>query len=140
MAKRIRELMSKQPVNVQASAPIIEAACQMRAAKVGAVIVEDDGKACGIVTDRDIAIRAVARGLDTEHTPVSDICSKELATISPDDDIGRAIQLMRQKSIRRVLVVDSQDHALGVVSLGDLAMEKDSGSVLGQISAAPANH
>jgi predicted transcriptional regulator len=140
MAKKIRELMSKQPVVVMASSPIIEAACQMRAAKVGAVIVEDDGKACGIVTDRDIAIRAVAQGLDTQHTPVSDICSKELTTISPDDDIGRAIQLMRQKAIRRVLVVDSQEHPLGVVSLGDLAMERDSASVLGQISAAPASH
>jgi CBS domain-containing protein len=140
MPKRIRELLSKQPVTVQASSPVIEAACRMRAARVGAVIVEDDGKVCGIVTDRDIAIRAVAQGLDTEHTPVSDICSKELTTLSPDDDISRALQLMREKAIRRVLVVDSQDRALGVVSLGDVAIERDSSSVLGQISAAPANH
>lgn len=67
MAKGLRELIRKQPPKVDASAPIIEAACRMRAEQVSAVIVEDDGHVCGIVTDRDIAIRGVARGLDTQH-------------------------------------------------------------------------
>lgn len=139
MAKKVRELMSKQPVKLQGSAPVAEAARQMRSADVGAIIVEENSKPCGIVTDRDIAIRVVAQGLDPQKTPVSQICSKDLTTLAPEDDIERAVQMMRQKAIRRVLVVDSQNKALGIVSLGDLALERDSQSVLGQISAAPPN-
>jgi signal-transduction protein with cAMP-binding, CBS, and nucleotidyltransferase domain len=139
MAKKVRELMSKQPVKLQSSAPVVEAARQMRSADVGAIIVEENGKPCGIVTDRDIAIRVVAQGLDSQKTPVSQICSKDLTTLTPEDDIDRAVQMMRQKAIRRVLVVDSQNKALGIISLGDLALERDSQSVLGQISAAPPN-
>ena len=139
MAKKVRELMSKQPVKLQSSAPVVEAARQMRSADVGAIIVEDNGKPCGILTDRDIAVRVVAQALDPQKTPVSQICSKDLTTLAPEDDIDRAVQMMRQKAIRRVLVVDAQNKALGIVSLGDLALERDSQSVLGQISAAPPN-
>ena len=140
MAKKVRELMSEQPITLTNSTPTIEAARRMRAANVGAVIIEENGRPCGIVTDRDIAVRAVADGLDVQQTPVSEISSKELTTVSPDDDLDRAIQVMRDKAIRRVLVVDSQDRAVGILSLGDLALERDSRSVLGQISAAPPNH
>lgn len=137
MATLIRDLMSK-PIQVKSSAPILEAARQMRASNIGTVIVEDGGgKACGIVTDRDITLRAVAEGLDPATTPVSAVCSKELETLSPDDDIQDAIDVMREKAIRRILVVDAKDQAVGVISLGDLAIERDSRSVLGEISAAP---
>lgn len=139
MAKKVRELMGKRPVKLQSSAPVAEAARQMRLADVGAIIVEENSKPCGIVTDRDIAIRVVAQGLDPQKTPVSQICSKDLTTLTGEDDIERAVQMMRQKAIRRILVVDGQNKALGIVSLGDLALERDSRSVLGQISAAPPN-
>jgi CBS domain-containing protein len=139
MAKKVRELMSEQPIKLSSSSPIIEAARRMRAANVGAVVVEDNGQPCGIVTDRDIAVRAVADGRDPQSTPINEICSKELTSIAPDDDLDRAIELMREKAIRRVLVVDSRNQAVGILSLGDLAMERDSRSVLGQISAAPPN-
>ena len=139
MAKKVRELISKQPVKLQSSAPVAEAARQMRSADVGAIIVEENSKPCGIVTDRDIAVRVVAQGLDPQKTPVSQICSKDLTTLRPEDDIDRAVQMMRDKAIRRLLVVDAQNKALGIISLGDLALERDSQSVLGQISAAPPN-
>ena len=138
MAKMIRELVSKTPICVESSSPVAEAARQMRSADVGAVIVEEDNKPVGIVTDRDIAVRAVAQGLDPQSTPVSKICSHDLTTLPADDDIDHAVELMRQKHIRRIVVMDDQQHALGVVSLGDLAIERDSRSVLGQISAAPS--
>jgi predicted transcriptional regulator len=139
MAKKVRDLMSKQPIKVPSSSPIGEAARRMRAANVGAIIVEEDGHSCGVVTDRDIAVRAVADARDLEHTPVSAICSKVLITVSPDDDIDQAIQVMRDRAIRRVLVVDSRNDTVGILSLGDLAIERDSKSVLGRISAAPPN-
>jgi CBS domain-containing protein len=139
MAKKVRELMSEQPIKLSSSSPIIEAARRMRAANVGAIIVEDNGQPCGIVTDRDIAVRAVADGRDPESTRIAEISSKDLTAVSPDDDLDRAIQLMRERAIRRVLVVDSRNQAVGILSLGDLALERDSRSVLGQISAAPPN-
>jgi CBS domain-containing protein len=139
MAKKVRELMSEQPIKLSSSSPIIEAARRMRAANVGAIVVEDNGRPCGIVTDRDIAIRAVADGRDPESTRIAEISSKDLTAVSPDDDLERAIELMRERAIRRVLVVDSRNQAVGILSLGDLALERDSRSVLGQISAAPPN-
>lgn len=136
----VRDLISKPPIKVASTAPVQEAARQMRDGDVGAVIVEEDGKPYGIVTDRDIAIRAVAQGLNATIAPVASICSKELATVSPDEDVEHAVQLMLDKALRRVLVVDAQAIPLGIVSLGDLAVTRGSSSVLGQISAAPANH
>lgn len=136
----VRELIRKPPVKVSSTSPVQEAARRMRDDDVGAVIVEEDGKPYGIVTDRDIAVRAVAQGLNVLIAPVASICSKELATVSPDDDIESAIQLMLDKALRRVLVVDSQNAPVGIVSLGDLAIARGASSVLGQISSAPANH
>jgi len=139
MAKQVRELMSKDPIKLDANSPITEAAKQMRSANVGAVVVEEKGKIAGIVTDRDIAIRAVADGRDPKSTRLADICSKDLTTISPDDNVDRAIEVMREKAIRRVPVVDGQNQVVGILSLGDLALDRDSRSVLGQISGAPPN-
>ena len=116
MAKKVRELMSEQPIKLSSSAPVIEAARRMRAANVGAIVVEDNGRLAGIATDRDIAIRAVADGRDPQTTPLSEICSKELTALSPDDDIDRAIQVMREKAIRRLLVVTRNSRADGNVS------------------------
>jgi CBS domain-containing protein len=139
MAKKVRELMSEQPIKLSSSSPIVEAARRMRAANVGAIIVEDNGRPCGIVTDRDIAVRAIADGRDPQSTSLAEISSKDLTAVSPEDDLDRAIQLMREKAIRRVLVVDGRNQAVGILSLGDLALDRDSRSVLGQISAAPPN-
>jgi CBS domain-containing protein len=140
MATRVKELMSDKLVTLTSSAPVVEAARQMRAADVGAVIVQDGDTLRGIVTDRDIAIRAVAEDRAVSQTPVSEICSSELITVGPDDHLDAAVRRMREKAIRRVLVVDGQQKAIGILSIGDLAMARDSSSVLGQISAAPANH
>jgi CBS domain-containing protein len=136
----VRELIQKPPIKVSSTSPVQEAARRMRDDDVGAIIVEEDGKPYGIVTDRDIAIRAVAQGLNATIAPVASICSKELATVSPDEDIESAIQLMLDRALRRVIVVDAQATPVGIVSLGDLAIARGASSVLGQISAAPANH
>ena len=139
MAKQVRDLMNQKPIKVPSSSSLIDAARKMREADVGAIVVEDDGKIRGLITDRDIAIRAVAQGRDPNTTRVVDICSTELTTLSPNDDLDRAIDMMRKKAIRRVPVVDASNQAVGILSLGDLAMERDPRSVLGQISAAPPN-
>ncbi len=139
MANKVRELMNKQPIKLSGSTPVIEAARRMRDANVGAVIIEEGGKVAGIVTDRDIAVRVVAQGRDPNTARLAEICSKELTTLSPDDDLDRAVEVMRQKAIRRIPVVDQRNMTVGILSLGDLALERDPKSALGQISAAPPN-
>jgi CBS domain-containing protein len=139
MAKQVQQVMNRKPIKLDGAMPIIEAARQMRAANVGAVIISDDGKIAGIVTDRDITVRAVAQGRDPTTTHLAEICSGELTTLSPEDDIDRAIQIMRDKAVRRLPVVDARNEIVGMVSLGDLALERDPRSVLGQISAAAPN-
>ena len=70
---------------------------------------------------------------------VSEICSTQPTVMSPDDKIEEAVKVMREKAIRRILVVDEHDQTIGVVSLGDLALERDGWSAPAQISAAPPN-
>jgi CBS domain-containing protein len=139
MARQVRELMNKKLIKLGRSTPVSEAARQMRAANVGAVIVAEDGRLAGIVTDRDITVRAVAQGRDPNTTQLADICSCDLTTLSPEDDVDKAVEIMRQKAIRRIPVVDSRNEPVGILSLGDLALERDPRSVLGHISAAPPN-
>jgi len=89
----------------------------------------------GILTDRDVVVRVVAEGRDPRATRLADVCSRELTTVSPDDNVDDAIAVMRDKAIRRVPVVD-RGRPIGIVALGDLAPR---GTTLGEISAAPPN-
>ena len=139
MAKRVRELMSEQPITLSSDSSLLEAAQRMRAANVGSIIVEEEGHPCGIVTDRDIVVRAIADGRDPQSTRLSAICSKDIMAVSPDDDLDDAVRIMREKAVRRVVVVNGKNESIGILSLGDLALERDARSVLGQISAAPPN-
>lgn len=139
MARKIEEIMTPNPATCPVTASAKEAASVMREMNVGDVLVtETDGTLCGIVTDRDIAIRVVAEGSDPSTTVLARMCSRELATLAPDDDEDRAIEMMRTRAIRRIPVT-KDGKPVGVVSLGDLAVERDRESVLGEISAAQPN-
>jgi len=138
MAQPIRNVMSKNVLKLPGTATIADAARTMRDSNVGAVIIEDQGKPCGLVTDRDIVVRAIAQDRDPKNTKLSDACSKTLVSLAPDDDTDRAVEVMRERSVRRVPVVEN-GKVVGIVSLGDLAIERDRKSVLGTISAAPPN-
>jgi len=137
MASTVAEVMTRELVTIEADAPVVEAARRMRQSNVGDVIVLDTGKMCGIVTDRDLVVRALALEKNPA-TPVREVCSGEVAKVTPDMKIDQAVQLMRAKAIRRLPVVEG-DRPVGVLSLGDLAMERDERSALADISAAPAN-
>jgi CBS domain-containing protein len=139
VSSKVADIMTENVFALPSSAPILEAARQMREFDVGVIVVKDGAKACGLVTDRDITIRAVAEGLDPATTPLSAVCTKDLAALSPEDDVDRAIELMRERAIRRAPVV-IDERLIGIVSLGDLAIERDPNSVLGAISAAEPNH
>jgi CBS domain-containing protein len=139
MADQVKDIMSVDPTTLDADSPVLDAARRMARDDIGAVIVEDGGEVCGIVTDRDIVVRAVATGKNLAQTPLKDICSKGVFMLSPEDDLDEAVKLMREKAVRRVPVV-SKGTVVGILSLGDLAQERDRQSVLGQISAAPPTH
>jgi CBS domain-containing protein len=138
MTKQVREIMTENPATLGADTSVREAAKLMREKDIGDVIVQKDGRLCGIVTDRDIVVRAVAQDKDLSRTNLESICSKDVTSLAPDDSDAQAIKLMREKSVRRLPVLE-KDRVIGIVSLGDLAVDKDPKSVLGQISAAPPN-
>lgn len=135
----VRDVMSANPCVVSPTTSVLEAARIMRGNDIGDVIVLEDERLFGIVTDRDIVVRALAEGADPETTPVGSICSRDLSTIEPDASVGQAVQLMREKAIRRLPVVDHDGFVMGVLSIGDIAVERDRLSTLGDISAAPPN-
>lgn len=136
MAQQIRELMTPNPLSLPGTASVHEAVRAMRDAEIGDVIVIEHQQVCGIVTDRDIVVRTVAEAADPAATTLADICSHSLLTVTPTDSVEEAVRLMRTHAIRRLPVVEG-GKAVGIVSLGDLAVERDPDSALGEMSAAP---
>lgn len=140
MPQRLREVMTPDPVTVAKSASLGDAAAVMRDRNIGdVVVVKEDGDLCGIVTDRDIVVTAIADGADPNFTPVEEACSHDLVTLGPDDSVAEAVRVMSERAIRRLPIVDNGE-LVGIVSLGDLAEKRDRESALGEISAAPPNN
>ena len=140
MANLVQDVMTRNPKVVRTSATVKDAACIMRDSKIGDVIVVDDAnKIRGIVTDRDLVVKALTSGSDPSKITIGSVCSKDVTSLKPTQTTDDAVKLMRDKSIRRLPVVEG-DKLVGIVSLGDLAKSMDSGSCLGQISAAAANN
>lgn len=138
MPQNIRDVMTARPVTVDPSTTIVDVAKQMDRDDIGEVLVAESDRLRGLVTDRDIVVRAIAEGRDPATTRVEDICSHEVVSLSPDDSIDDAAHLMGDKAIRRLAVLEN-GRPIGVVSLGDIAAVRDPASALGQISTAPAD-
>lgn len=134
----IQDVMSPIPQGLTVDAMITDAAELMLREDIGDVIVLEEDRLYGILTDRDIVVRVVAEGRDPALTRIGDVCSREVATVSPDGSVGEALRLMRAKAIRRLPVVDA-DEVVGILTIGDIAVQRDSRTALADISAAPAN-
>ena len=118
----IREVMTPNPRSVSPNDSIQNAACIMRDEDAGAVPVVDNGRAIGIVTDRDIVVRVVAEGGQL-NGPVRDIVTSALVSATPDMSTREAAELMSEHQIRRLPVVEN-DRLVGIVSIGDLAVKE----------------
>ena len=118
----VREFMTSNPVTVASDSPIEEAARLMRQHDVGVLPVMDGSSFRGVVTDRDIVIKAVAEGRFDET--VGAITSNTLVTVSPEDDVKKATELMSESDVRRLPVCDNGE-LVGIVSVGDLATRQD---------------
>ncbi|MTV26476.1 CBS domain-containing protein [Nitriliruptoraceae bacterium ZYF776] len=138
MATKIRDLMTTDPVVLDSSATAADAAQRMRQDDVGNVLVEEDGQLRGIVTDRDLVVRVLAEGTDAASISLGQVCSSDLDTLGPDDDLDAAVELLRDDAVRRIPVVEDGT-AVGILSLGDLAIERDGQSALAEISVARGN-
>ena len=140
MATQIQDIMTKQVHTVRTDAPLVEVARIMRDRKIGDVLVtEEDGSLCGIITDRDIVVRAVAVGLPLDSTRAGEICTEDLVQVDLNASIEEIVTIMREHAIRRVPVVHG-DKPIGIVSIGDLAKIKDPNSALAEISSAAPNN
>jgi len=140
MPERLSEVMTRDPVTVPATASLEEAARLMRDNDIGDVLVVDNtGSLYGILTDRDIVVEGIAGGTSPSSTSVDEVCSHDPVSLGPDDAIAKAAKLMSERAIRRLPIVDNGS-LVGIVSLGDLALDRDPNSVLGEISEAPPNN
>ncbi|CAN5122960.1 CBS domain-containing protein [soil metagenome] len=121
---RASEIMTKSVRTATREMSLREVAAMMRDGDMGAVPVVDNGKLIGIVTDRDIVVRAVAEG-KTADTPVGEVMTAELHTVLPDDFVFEAIRLMGDKQIRRIPVVDAEGKLAGIIAMADVALESE---------------
>ena len=135
MAQTVEQIMTTNPRTVNVDDTVKDAAVVMRDSDIGDVIVIEDGQVSGILTYRDIAVRAVAEGRDADSTPVTDICTSGIEAMEPDASVDDALRKMRDEDIRRLPVVKN-GRPVGIISLGDLAVDREPDSTLADISAA----
>ena len=138
MAQLVRELMAEPVVTVMADTTLTDAARLMRDADIGGVVVVKKNKPIGVLTDRDIVVRGIADNRMPGTVTAGEICSTDVVTVNSDAELVEAIALMRRASVRR-LPVTERGELVGLLSLGELAIERDETSVLADISSAEPN-
>jgi CBS domain-containing protein len=138
---KINEVMTERPRAVTPQTSVREAARLMEEEDVGSLPVVDEGvRLVGIVTDRDVALRVVAGGLDPEATRVSDVASSEVVALTPEDDLDEALGLMARAQVRRLPIVVRENELVGILAQADIARvgkEKTTGEVVEAISRPP---
>ncbi|MEN3613362.1 CBS domain-containing protein [Plantactinospora sp. ZYX-F-223] len=133
---KVRDVMTRGIVYLPAATTLDEAARAMRDADIGDVVVTDGPNLFGMVTDRDIVIRAVAEGRDARQTTIGSVASRDIVMIEQNSTAAEAAALMRDRAVRRILVCDNDRQLVGIVSLGDLAVRLDPSPALSEISKA----
>jgi CBS domain-containing protein len=122
--KRCREIMTGNVTTANREMNLQEVAVLMRDGDMGSLPIVEDGKLVGMVTDRDIVIRAIAEGRDVT-TKIGEVMTKEIFSVTPSDFVFEAIRLMGDKQIRRVPVVEESGELAGIISMADIALEME---------------
>ncbi|MGW0498612.1 CBS domain-containing protein [Streptomyces sp. NPDC003007] len=135
MAEKVKDVMTAGVVGVRPDASLVEAAQLMRTQNIGDVVVADGQDVIGVLTDRDITVRAIAEGTDPMTVSAQVVCTRNPVTVTPEDRLATAVALMREHAVRRLPVVEN-GLPVGVVSLGDVAEVEDPASALADISRA----
>ena len=136
---KVKDVMHKGTTCVEPGTPVWEIAKRMRDNDVGAIPVKADSQLVGIVTDRDIACRALGDSGNLAGITAKDIMTKNVVCCSPDDDVQVAIETMEAKKIRRLPVTDSHKAMIGMLSLGDIS-HKVSKELSGEVLRAVSGH
>jgi CBS domain-containing protein len=137
MAKTVREAMTSKLCSIDTDKTVAYAAKMMRDEDVGIAPIIEGDRLVGVLTDRDIAVRVVAEGGDSEQTKVTDVMSRDLVTLDPDQDLDEALRLMARHQVRRLPVVEEDGRLVGVVAQADVAehaADQQTGEVVEQIS------
>lgn len=133
---QVREVMTSNPTSCRSQDSVTDAAKAMAKEDVGPIPVVEGDRLVGLLTDRDIVVRVVAEGRDPQSTTVGEVASSDLATVSPDEDLDQALQLLAERRVRRLPVVDG-GRLVGIVAQADVARQGDdstTGQVVEQIS------
>ncbi|MDO8387263.1 MAG: CBS domain-containing protein [Polaromonas sp.] len=134
----VTDVMTRNVRTLSPSSTIADAAMAMEELDVGVIPVCESDKLLGMVTDRDIVVRAVAQGLGGD-TPLSKVMSTDIRSAREDDDLDTVLADMASSQIRRLPVLDGEERLIGIISIGDIALkgqdEEDVGQSLGEISA-----
>ncbi|MCR6656894.1 MAG: CBS domain-containing protein [Opitutus sp.] len=134
---KTREMMTKGTHSVAPTSTVVEAAGLMRLHDIGVVPVVDNGVIVGMLTDRDIVVQAVADGADLSRTLVRDVMSTGSISVREDQEVEEAVALMQRYQVRRLPVLDRAGKLVGIISLGDIAVDVHaglSGTVLKDVS------
>jgi CBS domain-containing protein len=137
MAKTVRELMTSNPCSIEANKTVAYAAKMMRDEDVGIAPIVEGDRLVGVLTDRDVAVRVVAEGRDPEQVKVTEVASRDVVTLDPQQDLDEALRLMARHQVRRLPVVEEDGRLVGVVAQADVAQQADdrqTGEVVEQIS------
>lgn len=137
MGKTVRDAMTPSVRTASPSQSLAETAQLMKSDDVGSIPIVEEGRLVGIVTDRDIAIRAVAEGVDPSAVTIADVASRALVTVEPDQDLDEALALMARHQVRRLPIVEEDGRLVGILAQADVALEakeKKAGELLEQIS------
>ena len=129
---QVYEAMTPDVVSVGPGTTLAEAARMMRTLHVGPLPVCDDGRIIGVLTDRDITVRATAEGLDPVTTPVGDVMTPEVLSCQETDNVSDAALKMQMLQVRRLIVLDEEGRLAGIVSLGDIALQGRDESLTGR--------
>jgi CBS domain-containing protein len=124
---QLKEILTSPVETVGPESSLLDAAKTMLARDLGWLPVEDEGKVIGVITDRDIAMRGVAAGLDTKKTMVQDVMTRNVFSCSSDGTVEDACALMEEEQVRRLVVLDDDDALVGIVSLADIALQTRGG-------------
>ena len=140
MGTKVHEVMTDRPRVVTPETTVSEAAQLMKNDDIGSLPILDGEQLAGVVTDRDIVIRAIAEGKDPRGMPVREVASRDLVTVHADEELSTALQLMASQQVRRLPVVDDDGRLVGILAQADLAVaakEKDVGEMVEEISKSP---
>ena len=121
---KVSEVMTREVQTVRPDQSAQQAASFMLSADAGSIPVTDGDRLVGMITDRDIAVRGIAKGSGPD-TPVSELMTGDIICVRDSDDVGEVASRMSQAQVRRLPVLDDQERLCGIVSLGDLSRQAD---------------